>query len=153
MARGDVKWFASFALKAKQGVGFSLNGSDTLKMGIVTSSNVPTVDESDPRWGAGGSTDFSTNQVATATAYTGPITLASVTYTRSAGVDTLDFADILVAQDAAGFTNGAYGIIYDDTVSGKYAIGFIDLGGPVSLQSGPLVVTWNASGVLQETAT
>lgn len=152
MARGDVKWFVNFDLKAKSGVSFNLT-SDTLKMGIVTSANVPTVDESDPRWGAGGSTDFSANQVATGTAYTGPITLTGVTFTRTAGVNTLDFADILVAQDAAGFTNGAYGILFDDTVAGKYCVGFIDLGGPVSLQSGPLVNTWNASGVLQATGT
>lgn len=152
MARGDVKFFAAFERISKAGVGVTLT-SDTLKLGIVTSSTVPTVSTADPRWGAGGSTDFSANQVATATAYTGPITLASVTYTRSSGVVTLAAANITVALDAAGFTNGAYGILYDDTVSGKYAIGFVDLGGPVSIVGGALNINWNASGIFAETAT
>ncbi len=152
MARGDVKLFAAFERIAKAGIALNLT-SDTLKLGIVTSSTVPTVSTADPRWGAGGSTDFSANQVATATAYTGPITLASVTYTRSSGVVTLAAANITVALDAAGFTNGAYGILYDDTVSGKYAIGFVDLGGPVSIVGGALNINWNASGIATETAT
>lgn len=151
MARGDVKWFAAYEKAAKSGVGFNLT-SDTLKLGIVNNTTAPSVSTNDPRWGAGGTTDFSANQVATGTAYTGPITLSSVTYNRSNGVVTLDAADITVAQDASGFTNGYYGIIYDDTVAGKYAIGFIDLGGPVSIQGGALNITWNASGILTETA-
>jgi len=152
MARGDVHVFAAFILKSKAGGAFNLS-SDTLKLGIVTSSTVPTVSTPDPRWGAGGSTDFSATQVALATAYTGPIPLSSVTYTRTNGVDTLAAANLSVAQDAGGFTNGAYGIIYDDTVAGKYAIGFVDLGGPVSLVGGPLNINWNASGIFAETAT
>lgn len=152
MARGDVHFFASFDLKSKAGISFNLT-SDTLKLGIVTNATAPTVGTTDPRWGASGSTDFSANQVATATAYTGPITLASVTFTRSVGVNTLSAANIVVAQDAGGFTNAAYGIIYDDTTSGKYAIGYVDLGGPVSIVAGALNINWNASGIGTDTAT
>jgi len=152
MARGDVHWFEAATLKAWTGTSFNL-ASDTLKMGIVTSTTVPTVSTADPRWGAGGTTDFSANQVATATAYTGPITFTSVVFTRTSGVSTLDFADITVAQDAAGFTNGAYGIVYDDTVSGKFALGFVDLGGPVSIVGGALNIVINASGFHTKTAT
>jgi hypothetical protein len=151
MARGDVKWFASFIQKSKDGVGFDLAG-DAIKMGIVGNGVAPTVSTADPRWGSGGTTDFSVQQVGTGTAYTGPITLANVTYARSSGVTTLDADNVTVAQDAAGFTTGYWGILYDDTVAGKYAIGFVDLGGPVSIQGGPLNINWNASGILQETA-
>ena len=151
MARGDVKLFAAYDKVAHDGVAFTI-GTNTLKMGIVTSATVPTVGTADPRWGTGGSTNFSTNEVATATAYTGPITLTNVTWTRSSGVITLDFDNVTVAQDASGFTNAAYAIIYNDTVAGKYCIGFIDLGGPVSIVSGALNININASGFATHTA-
>lgn len=151
MARGDVKLFAAFDKVAKGGISFNL-GSDTLKLGIVTAATVPGVGTNDPRWGALGTTDFSANQVATSSNYTGPITLGSVTWTRTAGVVTLDFADVTVTIDAAGFTDGYYAIIYDDTVAGKYAIGYIDLGGPISLIAASLVITVNASGFSADTA-
>ncbi len=150
MARGDVHFFGSFLQKSKAGVAFNLT-SDALKLGIVNSTIAPTIATADPRWGAGGTTDLSANQVATGTAYTGPIALTSVTYTQSAGIAKLAAANVTVAQDAAGFTTGYYGIIYDDTVAGKYAVGFVDLGGPVSIQSGPLNINWNAGGITTET--
>ncbi len=153
MARGDVKFFAAFFQKALDGVAFDINAGDTLKLGIVTSATAPTVSTTDPRWGAGGTTDFSANQVPTATAYTGPITLTTPIFTRASGVIKLDFDDVVVAQDAAGFTTGAYGIVYDDTTAGKYAIGFIDLGGPVSIVGGALTIAWNAAGFGTLTAT
>lgn len=151
MARGDVKFFANFDLRSKNGVSFNL-ATDSLKLGICNNTTVPTVGTADPRWGAGGTTDFSANQVATGTGYTGPVTLTSVTWTRSAGVNTLAAANVAIPQDAAGFTTGYWGILYDDTVAGKYAIGFVDLGGPVSIQGGALNINWNASGVGTDTA-
>lgn len=152
MARGDAHWFEAATLKAWTGTSFNLS-SDTLKVGLVTNATVPTVGTADPRWGAGGTTDFSANQVATATAYTGPITAASVTFTRSSGVSTLDIADITVAQDAAGFTNAYWAILYDDTVAGKFALLYIDLGGPVSIAGGALNFVINAAGLHTKTAT
>lgn len=152
MARGDVHYFASFDLKSKSGISFNLT-SDTIKVGLVDNSIVPTVSTNDPRWGASGTTDFSAHQVATATAYTGPITPGSVTWTRASGVNTFTFANITVAADAGGFTNAYYAIVYDDTTAGKYAIGFIDLGGPVSIAATALNINLNASGFGTETAT
>jgi hypothetical protein len=151
MARGDVHLFAAYILKSKTGTAFTLT-SDTIKLGIVGNGVTPTVSTADPRWGSGGTTDFSAQQVATATAYTGPITLTSVGYKRSSGVNTFTAANVTVAQDASGFTTAYYGILYDDTVSGKYAIGFVDLGGPVSIAGGALNINWNASGIFTETA-
>lgn len=151
MARGDVKFFASFLQKSKAGVAFNLL-SDTIRLAIVTGTTVPTVGTADPRYGTGGSTNFATNAVATGTGYTGPVALTGQTYAASAGVVTFDAADVSIPQDASGFSNGAYGIIYDDTVAGKYAIGFVDLGGPVGNVSGPLQIVFNAAGILTETA-
>lgn len=152
MARGDVHFFANFDKKAKGGVSFNLS-SDTLKIGLVDNAITPTVGLADPRWGASGSNDFSAHQVATGTSYTGPITATSVTWTQLAGVNTLSCGNVSVAQDATGFTNAYWAILYDDTVTGKYAIGYIDLGGPVSIAGGALNITINASGFGTDTAT
>lgn len=151
MARGDVKFFASFLQKSKAGVAFNLL-SDTIRLAIVTSATVPAVGTADPRFGTGGTTNFATNQVPLATGYAGPVALTGQTYAVAGGVVTFDAADVTVPQDAAGFTTGAYGIIYDATVVGNYCIGFVDLGGPVGNVSGPLQIVFNAAGILTETA-
>lgn len=145
MATGTVKWFDQALLNLGKKV-FDLS-SDTLKIGIVTTGTVPAHTTADPRWGAGGTTDFSSSQVATGTAYTGPITLTSVTWTIVSNVPTLRADVVTIAQDAGGFTNGAYGIIYDDTSAGKECIGFVELssGGTLSLAGGAVTIDWNGA--------
>ena len=64
------------------------------------------------------------------------------------GVMTLDAADVSLAQDASGFTDARWGIIYDDGSSNKLAIAFLDLGGDTSIADASLDITWNASGIL-----
>lgn len=143
MATGDVKWFAQGLLD----LGNKLHnlGSETLKLGIVNNTTVPTVSTSDPRWGAGGTTNFSTNQVGTGgTSYTGPLTLSSVTWALQSGVPTLRASNVSLSQDASGFTTGRYGIIYNDTDTGKRALAFIDFGATISLAAGPFAINWNA---------
>lgn len=151
MARGDVHVFASYIKASKTGIGFNL-ATDTLKLGIVNNTTVPTVSAIDPRWGASGTTDFSANQVALATGYAAPVTLTSVAYNRVSGVVTLSAANVAIPQDASGFSNGYWAILYDSTVAGNYAIGYVDLGGAVGNVSGALNINWNASGIFTETA-
>lgn len=153
MAKGDVHIFGSYLLKAQSGGGFNL-GTDSLKMGIVSNATVPTVSTADPRWGAGGSTDLSAGQVSTGgTGYTGPVSLAGVTLTRSNGVVTLAASNVAIPQDAAaGFANGYYGILYDSTVAGNFAVGYVDLGGPVGNTGGPININWNVAGIATWTA-
>lgn len=149
MATGTIKWFA----QGLHDLGNKIHDldSDDWRMGIVTTATVPAVNTAAPHWGGTGTTNFATNQVATAgTSYTGPIVLASEAWTLSATGATMDFADISLSQDASGFTNGAYGIIYNNTDANKRAIGYIELssGGTASLVAGPITITMNASGVL-----
>lgn len=147
MATGDITWFDQALLDLGEKI-HDLS-TDVLKLGLVTSVVTPAADTADPRWGAGGGTNLSTNAVATGTAWTGPVTLASVTWTIVAGTPTLDAADpAQIAQDAGGFTNARWGIIYNDTAAGKQALCFIDLGSDRSIVTGPLSITFNASGVL-----
>lgn len=148
MAQGDIYWFDQALLD----IGKKLHdlSADTLKLGIVKSaanSGIdPAVTTSDPRWGSGGSTNLSSSQVATGgTSYTGPQTLASATWTLVSGVATLRANVVTLNQDASGFTNGRWGIIYNDTDSGKRALAFVDLGSDRSLAAGSLTIDWNGA--------
>lgn len=153
MARNDVHLFASFFKQSEDGIAVALS-SNTLKLGFVNNTLVPTVGMADPRWGSGGSNNFAANEVAHGTSYMGPIALTGVTYTRTGGIITLDANDMAtIARDTGGFTNGYYAILYDDTVSGKYAIGWLDLGGPISQSVGSITIYWNVDGVFTKTVT
>lgn len=147
MAQGDVVWFDQALLDLGEKV-HDLS-SDTFKYALATSVVTPTTSTSDPRWGAGGGTNLSTNAVATGTAWTGPVALTGVTWTIATGTPTFDAADpTAIAQDAAGFTNARWLYIYNDTAAGKQALCYMDLGADRSIVSGPLTITFNASGVL-----
>jgi len=147
MATGTVKWFAQGLLD----LGNKIHnlGSDVLKLGIVTNSTVPSLSTAAPHWGGTGTTNFAANQVATAgTQYTGPKTLASVSWVLQSNVPTLRATDIAMTIDASGFTNGAYGIIYNDTDANKRALGFVELssGGTLSLVAGAVTIDWGGAG-------
>lgn len=144
MATGDVHWFND-GLAALGNKAFNL-GADTLMLGIVTATTVPTLTTAVPHWGGTGTTNFATNQVAiTGTSYTGPKTLTTVTFANASGVEKLSADNITMAQDASGFANGAYGILYDNTDTSKRAFGWVELSsaGTASLVAGQIVIKWN----------
>jgi hypothetical protein len=154
MATGDVKWF----VQAEHDLGNKIHDmdNDDIRMGIVTTTTVPVIGTAAPHWGGTGTTNFATNQVGTAgTSYTAPIVLTSEAWTVSSPNATFDAADISLAQDALGFTNGAYGIIYNNTDTNKRCLGFVEISaaGTASLVTGALTITWNAAGILRATAT
>lgn len=149
MAAGDFKWFA----QALHDLGNKIHDldNDDLRFGLVTNVTVPAVNTAAPHWGGTGTTNFATNQIATATSYTGPIALASESWTLTATGATFDAADpTVIAQDAGGATNIAYLIVYNNTDANKRALGYMEIssGGTVSLVAGSLTITFNASGVL-----
>jgi hypothetical protein len=143
MARGDFTVFEEFAaqLGAENHI---LNAADVLKLGIVDDTITPTAADGSPTW-----SDYSANEVSTAGGYTADgETLADVTYLEADGVGTLDATDITLAQDAGGFEDAYWGILYNSTNATGMAIGFLDLGGPVSEVAGAVNINWNASGIL-----
>lgn len=145
MATGDVTLFEEFAENI--GGGDHTLNSDTLKVGLIDNTAAPTAADATPAWG-----DYSANEVSTAGGYTANgETLTSVTWTEAAGVGTLDAANVSLAQNGSGFTDAYWGIIYNDTHASDLAIGFVELGGPVSEQAGPIEIQWNASGILTVT--
>ncbi len=147
MASGDFKWFA----QGLHDLGNKIHDLDTddWRMGIITTAATPAVNTSAPHWGGTGTTNFSTNQVATGgTSYTAPVVLTSEAWALNATGAAMDCADITLAQDASGFTNGRWGIVYNNTDANKRAVGYLDLGSDRSLVAGSLTITMNASGIL-----
>lgn len=146
MATGDIKWFQQGLLD----LGTKIHNltADALQLGIVTSTTVPTMATAGPHWGGTGTTNFAANQVGIGGGYTGPIAMAAVTWTNVAGVLTLRATDIVVPQNAAGFANGAYAIIYNNTDANKRAIGFVELSsaGTLSIVSGSFTIDFQGAG-------
>jgi len=151
MAAGDVtafdKWLAAQADAA------TLSGSpvdfdtDTIKIVVLDSTYTPDTSDTSVTEHFD---DISAKEVATATSYTGPITLASSTVTLTTGKTTFDAADVTIASDAGGFTDGRYIVFYKDTgtpaTSPLIAVG--DLGSNQSIVTGALLLTWGANGII-----
>lgn len=137
----------------------SLWASDTIKMGIITNAQTPGITDSDPRWGAGGTQNYSTAEVTPGGNYSaGGISLTSPTSTLSGAVASLNVTSpISLAANASNPTGAFWGIFYDSTDAGKHVFGFIDLGGSLSLVPGLQInvngVSSGTQPLLQGTAT
>lgn len=152
MAAGDFKWFA----QALHDLGEKIHdlSSDDIRFGLINNSVPPTVAATAPHWGGSGTVNFASSEVATATSYTGPIALASESWTKDATGAVFDAADpSAIAQDAGGATDIAYAVFYNNTDANKRCLGYMELntGGTISLVTGSLVLGFNAAGVLRLT--
>ncbi len=151
MAQGTLVIFSDFEAAVHEGA-VNLETA-TLKMAFSTVSQA-TLSEAtaDPRWGAGGTTDLSTNEVSGTNYTAGGNGCANPSITESGGVITYDAdnpADWL--QDASGPNDIKTGILYIDDAN-DYAVGFIDMTSDsgttaVSLQNGDIKYSHNASGI------
>jgi hypothetical protein len=144
MAVGDIKWFGQALLDLGNKI-HDLDG-DTLKVGLITSATTPAIGTAAPHFGGTGTTNMATNQVAAGTSYTaGGPSLASVVWTLVSAVPTLQAANLVVAQDATGFTAARWGIIYNSTDANKRCIAFVDLGSDRSIVAGSLTLDWSGA--------
>lgn len=147
MAAGDIIWFDQFY----EDVGLALHdlANDALKLGLIDSTQTPAANSADPRWGAGGTTNFATDEVAPGGNYAaGGPTIANTTYTLVTAEGVLDGDDVAIAQDASNPTDARWGILYNDTDAGKRALGAVDLGAVLDLSTGPFSITWHADGIM-----
>lgn len=146
MASGDIVAFDQFLVDVQEKLHDLEN--DTFKVGLITSAVTPSATTADPRWGAGGTTNFSSNQVTPGGNYsTGGPTIANNTMSLSGGAAVWDGDDISITQNASNPTNARWGIIYNDTDAGKRATHYVDLGSDRDLSAGNFTITWNASGI------
>lgn len=146
MAAGDVFVFDQFMVDVQEKIHDLEN--DSVKVALITSAVTPAVTDADPRWGAGGTTNFSTSQVTPGGNYTtGGSAAATPSVTLTGGAAVFDAGDISIAQHASNPTNARWGIMYNDTAAGKNCIGYVDLGTTINLSAGAFSITWNASGI------
>lgn len=137
----------------------SLWASDTIKVAFVTNTSPPAITDSDPRWGAGGSQNYSTNEVTPGGNYSaGGITLSGTTSTLSGAVTSLNATSpITIAANASNPTGAFWAVFYDSTDAGKHVFGFMDLGGSTSLVPGLQIningVSSGTQPIFQGTAT
>jgi len=149
MARGDLTVFNEFTISLGEK---KINlETDTIKLALIDDTVTPLVTATAPQWGAGSDQDYDANEVGTGGGYVaGGFTLSGPELVRAGAVATFDDddSDLALAQDGSGFTDAYWGILYSDTATNKECIAFIDLGGPVSEQAGPIAINFNASGIL-----
>jgi hypothetical protein len=152
MARGDFKVFNEFAISIGEK---KINlETDTIKLALITNGVTPTVDDATPMWGEGSGVDYDGNEVGTGGGYvSGGQVCGNPALTRIGADSTFDADDPAgLAQNASGFEDAYWGILYSDTATNKDAIGFLDLGGPVSEVEGPIAISWNGDGICVITA-
>jgi hypothetical protein len=153
MATGDITLYDKW-LEAQEDAGLSSTpvdfDTDTISVAVMNDTFSPDTGHTSAQvyW-----SDISANQVATGTAYTGPVALAAKTLTVSSGVVTFDADNIVIAQDATGFTNGRRIAVFKNTGTPTTSplIGVGDLGANKSIQTGSLTLAWNANGLIRWT--
>jgi len=147
MAQGDVTIFQQFI----EDVGNKVHNldSDAIKMGLIDSVQTPAATSADPRWGAGGTVNFDTNEVSqTGGTYAAEGLDITATWSQTTGTGTFDATDVSTwTQNASNPDDSRWGIIYNSTSAGKECIAYLDLGAIFDMTTGDLNVTWNASGI------
>ena len=137
--------FDTFMERQHDGNGGNLDAAgDTIKCMLVDDTRSP-VDATDIH-----TDDIDANEVS-GTGYTaGGETLANQVVTLAAGSLKFDGDDIVWSQDAGGFTDARYAVIYienDATPANDRVICWADLGGDVGNVSGDLTLEMNAAGI------
>lgn len=140
MAVGNFIFYNSGRLKALDGT-FDFD-THTFKVALASASYTPTVDSHDEL------ADL-TNEVANGNGYTtGGSALSGVTLTKSTTTVTFDAADLTFTASGGDIGPFRYAVVYDDTVFGDPLVGYIDMGGNVTITNGTSgTFQWNASGI------
>ena len=159
MAQGTLALFDEFAESIGDGR-IDLD-TDTFMVAFVTLQvgGTPTIakDDAVPTWGAGGSTNLNTSEVAAGGGYTAEgDALASVTWSQTAGVATFNAADNVWTSSASGDpATIKTAVIYSDTAANKDCIGFVDMTADgttaISLLAGDITITWGVGGIFTVT--
>jgi len=122
--------------------------ANTIRAAIIDSTQTPVATSADPRWGAGGTVNFDTDEVTGGGNYTAEGQDISGTWSQAAGTGTFDATDISAwSQHASNPTDARWIIVYDDTTAGNQCICAVDLGAVFDMTTGDLTVAWNASGI------
>ncbi len=138
MSAGQLSVEVQFAYVSTLASPPVLWASDAIYLALITNAITPSKTDSDPRWGAGGTTNYSTSEVTPGGNYSaGGILLLGTTVTVSGNIVSMNATSPVTWNgNAANPTNARWGILYSSTDAGKHAIGIADLGGVISLVNG-----------------
>jgi hypothetical protein len=149
MAQGTVVVFDDFIeylMKGSPECPFDFGATpDVVKCAIVNNTSPPVVTTPDPCWGAGGTTNLSTNEESGGSMTAGGLVCSNVAVSVVGNVPQLDMDDPATwAQNASNPTACYWAVLYSDTATNKNCIGFIDLGGVFDATTGDLTITLGA---------
>lgn len=147
MARDDWVTFEELSLDISNKV-HNL-GSDTFSVRLITNAAVePVAGTATPRWA-----DFSGNECTQGGAYTtGGEVLTGTSTAEDAGVTTFDSTETPTWAATAGSPEDIYwAILVNDSAANDECVGFLDMGGPVSMVDGDVTIEWHNSGILTVT--
>ena len=123
--------------------------SDSLQLAL--SNTAPASEGSNPT-ADGNGVVANVTQIAYTNVSGGQPTLASVTWTLSAGVATLDAADEIILASGGAVPTFRYVYLFNNTAAAKNIIGLWDAGATIDLADGEqTTVTFNAAGILTAT--
>lgn len=143
MAAGDVVFFNQF--RDDMGKKVVNMNSDTIKLGLVTSSVTPSASDAAPHWGGTGTTNYATNQSTPGGNYaTGGPSLTTMSWTTSGATSSWKADKVAIAQHASNPTNVRWGILYNSTDVNKRAIAFVDMGAVKDLSAASQEIRWNS---------
>ena len=147
MAAGHMTLIANYVQSMANNSPADKWASDTVNVALITSATTPANTDSNPTWGAAGAQNYSTNEIATAGAYTaGGIALSGKTVTQASNVISLNATSpVTWAANASSPANARWAIFYDNTTANKEVLGFLDLGAVTSLVPG-LQINFNNVG-------
>jgi len=117
--------------------------TDTIKVALLTSAYTPdaaTHDFFD---------DVSANEVAGDGYTAGGATIANIAVVEVAGVTTVNGDDVTFLQEALGFTDARYAVIYKDSgvAATSPLMGYIDFLSDKGNVAGDLTIQWNVNGI------
>ena len=155
MSQGTFQLFDEFSESI--GDGRIDMDTHTFKVAFVTLQvgGTPTIakDDAVPTWGAGGTTNLDTSEVAAGGGYTAEgEALASVTWGQTSGTRTFDAADITWTSSASGDpATIKTAVLYSDTATNKDCVGYWDMTADgttaISLLAGDITLAHHASGI------
>ena len=146
MAAGDITIFQQFKLNQNNGTDVIDFDTDNIKAMLVKSTYTP--DAANHNF----ISQVNANEVSTGSSYSaGGPALAGVTLSLVGGNARFDANDVTIAQDGTGFTDAFYVVFYKDTgvAATSRVIAYGELGANKSIQTGQLVLQWNANGILE----
>lgn len=147
MAQGDIVWFDQGLVDLGKKL-HDLN-ADEFKLALTDGTTTPLVTTADPRWGAGGTTNFAAEEVTPGGTYSaGGIIVPSTSFILTGGLGKFSGDNISWTQNVSNPTDATWAILYNNTDADKRCLLFIDIGGAFDMRTGPLIVNWNALGIM-----